>query len=351
MISHHLRPRCPTFSEYASTVYKYLKNRRIDSLSSNSHRINVRINIPDDEGSTYVSSIPPSDSSHSTLHIMKDRNGEYYCLKMSYEQHLPIHETAIGVALSYIFTSEFCFTYGIVRRPQALRGIVNDYEFNNCQFIKMKYIKNSQTLGDLLIDQTVPDDDILTILAYIMAVMQRAFDNLAFTHYDLKTENILVKSYNTYAASTVHMSHDSCMITTRYAITIIDFECSTVTVNGTTVGVTGAESRGIHPGPNPSYDIIRLCLCILFARPHLISVMKHIINLCVDTSDISDDELINIIRTGIRDPEEPQNRTNISDCWCFNVNVTYHDVLLKIKSIMPSLPIKLTSTCLQSLIK
>ena len=351
MISCHLRPSVSTFSEYLSFVYDYIRNKSILSIHSNCEVLGMNIGCTDDASSVCVHTLDNPRISHNVLYVMQTDDGQQYCLKMANDPEFAVHETTIGVVMSLLFMPEFCEIDGIVENPSSLRGIVSDHDLQNYYFVKMKYVDGAENFSDVICDQTVSDQDVFTILAYIMAVMQRAFERVAFTHYDLKAENVLVRVSNDEERLIVHVNNDDYRFTTRYAITIIDFECASVTIRGKTIGITGGEIRGIKHGPNPSYDIIRLCFGIIFNRPQLMSLMRPIISMCLNISEISDEELVTLIRTGVYDIEHTHNRVNLSDCWPFNVPVTYGDVLMKIKSVMPSIPVKIGSASLHALIK
>lgn len=323
----------PTFNQFIDAVKSHAihdNNNQIDPRT-NADTLTNKIVVDGVPDATYVKIIADSQTSHSVIYVMRRHDDVHYCLKMCNNYTTAVHETIVGRVLLSLKMPEFCGMHGVVIEPRELKHIVPDDELSSKVFVAMRYVENSCSLTDILEDSSVSDEEIMVMFAHVMAAMQYAYDRFKFTHYDLKTDNVLVRKRSTRTEKSITTRLDRYTFNSHYDITIIDYEYSSITLANKTIGMKGAEHRGIHCRPNPSHDIVRLSLCMIFMRPSLISYVRKYI--CINLSQVSDEDFIHVLRQCI---EVNDKIINIADYWNFRTAITYEDVIIKLMNHLPA---------------
>ena len=112
----------------------------------------------------------------------------------------------------------------------------------------------------------------LKIFAQLLLTLEIAQKHCRFTHFDLHTNNIIVKKLDKNIDYTVYINNNSYRIyDTNLLPVIIDFGLSSVYHNGKSVGKTTLSEYGIFPYIIPGYDMYKF-LC------YSVKNLKHIQN-------------------------------------------------------------------------
>lgn len=179
-----------------------------------------------------------------------------------------IHEVFVGFyALNRIRAKvpNFMYVYGftkcnkpVLNQREVLSWCTSGTNFQT--YMITENITNSQPI-ETIIQNNITGEEFLAIMLQIFNALNIAYKNFGFTHYDLHTNNILVKVYKEPVSIPFYGGvSDEILgyVYTRYVPYIIDYGLSSITVNGINFGVLGGEKYNITPGPFPMYDIYKI---------------------------------------------------------------------------------------------
>lgn len=107
------------------------------------------------------------------------------------------------------------------------------------EMLLMQYIKSKYDFADMILDEDIKDECIINIMKQIILCIQMA-QQYQFTHYDLHTENILIRSCNPHMHLLYLIDEDTQFLTPTfgYVPNIIDFGFSYCDVPNNTLTCT-----------------------------------------------------------------------------------------------------------------
>lgn len=156
----------------------------------------------------------------------------------------------------------------------ALTSCQNDDPKSQVTYVLSENITDSVTFRDFVINGA-SYEEYLNVIVQLVGAINLAATEIGFTHYDLHTENVLIKTL----PSAIFIYYPGIgYVKTKHVATIIDFGRSHIKVNGESFGYNGV-GIGIYPNETfPIFDIYKiLCFSLLDAgfgkkrRPNSIS--------------------------------------------------------------------------------
>lgn len=154
----------------------------------------------------YVSNIKTSGK-QGIVGIFKDKNTEKKILyKFSqYINHLVKHEYCVMLGLNDIahFCPHFCKAIGVIKAniEPTVKKEDNPYKIKSKYPIKkdillMEYLENCKKLSSYIKSKNFPEYKIYSCIKQVLMAINIAQKKKSFTHYDLHSDNILLKKCN-----------------------------------------------------------------------------------------------------------------------------------------------------------
>lgn len=221
------------------------------------------------------------NTSSSTAYIAKYNNKQDFkiVIKQGFNNYNTLalgHEAFIGLyAINKLRTlcPNFMYTYGLVHEnrfinrsdtyTRLLKSERNktiaylDQENKKTYHILLESINNSISLKKYI--DICTDDDFVDIFMQIVYALEIAQHQINFTHYDLHSDNILVKKLDKNSQIVYHRPNgQKRYVTSNYLAVIIDFGYSHVKINDQDYGITINKVQGVDNTFHPLKDIYKL---------------------------------------------------------------------------------------------
>lgn len=188
-----------------------------------------------------------------------------------------------------------CFSYvftGLMTSPP----IIDNDEVKNISCSRSNFYYNlvMEDVSGIKLYDMIDDcsfDDFLIIYLIILMSLEIANDRYSFTHYNLISDNVMVKKINT------HVKFSRGVIKTRYIPHILDYSKSFVIYENKVFSTASFYDKGVNPTfPNyvsDSYQLLMSCLDICrFNNPALYSDMIEMRSWFTDTEPDFDNERV-----------------------------------------------------------
>jgi hypothetical protein len=191
-------------------------------------------------------------------------DGQLYVYKTSqYMNHLCEHEYRIMKSLENVnkYCPHFCRAVEIIHVPinPSLDDPFSENTGLPIPVLLMEYIPESISLFDLIRDLKVGMDVIVSLIKRIMISVLIAQDKCGFVHYDLHTQNILIRKVTCDVCLYILPDGTSFVIPSYgYDPIIIDFgfgRCSDMEGNQLTIALAYTDSGYMSPYYDPISDI------------------------------------------------------------------------------------------------
>ena len=187
--------------------------------------------------------LPDSLTFHSTFTAngkqgmvgLLEYQGEQHVYKISqYLNYLPEHEGTIMESLNKIngFCPHFCKTLGrfSVDIDPKFRKLKNPFEISgkypiNTKVLMMEYLRNTRKLYRYIKKKDMDEDIIYSLIQQTLCALLAAQENCRFTHYDLHSNNIMIRECDPHQVSVYRVSEDKAFIIPTYGFVpvIIDY--------------------------------------------------------------------------------------------------------------------------------
>lgn len=139
--------------------------------------------------------------------IMKTHDGQEILYKISQQvNHLVDHEYMVMNSLNDLknYCPHFCKSVGMIKSlVNPSNGIKGDpFDINDCKYppkkhiLLMEYHKNCKKLSTMLENKKISDSVIFSCIKQVLNAINIAQQKKKFTHYDLHSDNILMKKCN-----------------------------------------------------------------------------------------------------------------------------------------------------------
>jgi hypothetical protein len=167
--------------------------------------------------------------------LCKDSNEKQNIFKFSQTiSHLIRHEYSIMSGLKEIstFCPHFCTPERIISKnvEPKFKKVKNPFEISSKKPIKkdiliMKYINDSKKFYDFIKDKDIHEDVLYSIIKQVLLAINIAQKTKEFTHYDLHSDNIMIKKCNENDSILYVIDEDNKFLvhTHGYYPVIIDF--------------------------------------------------------------------------------------------------------------------------------
>jgi hypothetical protein len=194
------------------------------------------------------------------------------------------HEMIVGFFLNNLRakTSGFAYVYSGFTSSLPLLGgqamkPVNVLSYANfeapIQYLIYERIAPSKTCGDFFdkpfnpqaprfsFDRGCSLEDFVNILIQLSTILQIAFEDYDFTHYDLHPNNVLLLNLGKMVSLPIHMSDGSTQyLDTWYLVVIIDLGMAHIRVDGKNYGFSYREVDVSFDCSFPAYDLFKFLL-------------------------------------------------------------------------------------------
>jgi hypothetical protein len=127
----------------------------------------------------------------------------------------------------------------------------------NSLYLLMEYVPGV-TLVDFVYSSTVKVSQFMQVYIQVLGALALAYEEYQFTHYDLHTGNVIVRSFDADVAVPVSTPFGMQYLSTRLVPYIIDFGLSHIVYKGESFGPIGFEGYGIENNAFPMYDALKL---------------------------------------------------------------------------------------------
>ena len=310
----------PSLEEYHKTIINIEDDEEYE-IETN-HKILIPEYNIDMTNWTLAKELKKTDEEVANVYVICDEEEENTVIAKCSDKNLIHHELAIGYAINHLNMREFCKTYGNINAQKL--GIDKDEDaicFERINgVIFSKFIEMDQ----------IPDKEIVTVICRVLLALQRAYELIGFTHYDLHLNNIIVTETN--IGDIISTKKDNYKFNIYYIPVIIDFEFSTIRIKDRTIGISGIELKGIYNSSNPSTDIhMFLCDCIR-ARPSLTKYLKYgiatILNVNTSLSDKQFRKLLVCCPHALY-PDVKRKFSQI-EYWPYKLTTSYEDAAIAI---------------------
>lgn len=142
---------------------------------------------------------------------------------------------------------------------KSLTFCQNDTFGNDVNYLIYENVADSVTLREF-IESGKSFNEFLNVFTQVVLALDLAYENLDFTHYDLHTENVLVRELPEEIYIPYKIDNQTKYLRTKYVATIIDFGRSHIKYNNKHYGYAFPE-YGIYPDRSyPMYDIYKLLM-------------------------------------------------------------------------------------------
>jgi archaellum component FlaC len=163
----------------------------------------------------------------------------------------------------YIDNSSYAFN-GTNNERKALTYCQNDVDGNQVNYLIYENVSNSVTLQSF-IEKGCTFQQFLNVFIQIILALDLAYTELDFTHYDLHTENVLVRELPEEILICYRSDGMQKYLKTKYVATIIDYGRSHIKFEGKDFGDAFFEA-GTYPNLSyPMNDIYKLLMFSLNA--------------------------------------------------------------------------------------
>ena len=312
--------RIPTLKEYHTILTNIVDDEEYD-ITTNHRAINLDYYIDMSEW-RMVRPLNKTDDEMADVYVVADENGENNVIAKYSEKNLIRHELAIGYAINCLNMREFCRTYGVIEAKEL--GI--DKPGNAICLERVVGTPFSRFIEM----EEVPDKEIVAVVCRILVALQRAYELIGFTHYDLHLNNIMI--CETDYGEIVSTRKDNYKFKIYYLPVIIDYEFSTIKIKNKTIGISGIELKGIFNTSNPSSDIhMLLCDCIR-VRPSLTKYLRYgiqsILNIDSSLSNLEFRKMLVSCPHALYDNVE--RKFSQIEYWPFRLTTNYEDAAVSI---------------------
>lgn len=213
--------------------------------------------------------LQPPPNMKDNAFIIKAPNGIY-------RNDDPVHEYfvgAFGTNALRDFIPNFAFVMGMFKcsppYPDSKRIYTfcqNTDENNLVNYLIYENVTNSVSFYDFI--QTHSFEDFLNVFTQLVFAIAFAYQQCDFTHYDLHSTNILVKSLPAEIAIPytlmVEGEQKTYYLVTKYVATIIDFGKSHIKYNGNDFGYNAMYVNILPNRSYPIHDIFKILCFSLF---------------------------------------------------------------------------------------
>ena len=226
---------------------------------------------------------------------------DFIAVKVAKAKGNMAHEALVGIAALNSLRQDipnFVYVYGLFECGQLVdgQGDVKDWcrvSDTRQTYLCMEQVQDAQTLYNIL--PTLPTAELAEILLQVFGALHLAYERFHFTHWDLRTWNILVKTYPQPLPIPIFTARGmlETILTSRVA-TIIDFGSSYVELG--TLKFQGFQWSA-SSGPSPLLDIHMLLDNV---KERLVKVQgKYIARLQTDGSNLLVDQLLLFFQGGL----------------------------------------------------
>lgn len=178
------------------------------------------------------------------------------------DEHLTTHEAFIGIELNVFrkVIPNFSYIYGhfTCEKPVGTKAVKLHCDGKNKKynFVAYEPVFPSITMSDLC--KTCTFDDFLDKFVQVILALDLAYIKKSYTHYDLHTENVLIRYIDRYKKFYIKYGTSKYVLTNGVA-TVIDYGLSYIEKDGKKYGIPGREVYSIFPNkPFPLYDAWKL---------------------------------------------------------------------------------------------
>jgi len=211
-----------------------------DTVYYKKRDINVKIIEIDYKDNSYHIQIEGDDRILCTLEenlqiISKDDSEDMFVFKLSqYTNHLAYHEMIIMQGLKNIcsYCPHFLKGYGVLKVPIEPRFkkadnpfiITSKYPIEK-EILLCEYVNNSSKFYNYIKSKNVHEDNLYSIVKQVLMAICIAQKEKKFTHYDLHSNNVMVKKCNKDLVFLYKLDEDNhfCVPTLGYYCVIIDY--------------------------------------------------------------------------------------------------------------------------------
>lgn len=193
-----------------------------------------------------------------------------------------IHEAFIGMHIINKLRQtvpNFVYTIGVFDCSYPILSANNFVETwcdmkSDKRYIVYENVAPSKSLNSML--KTIDTKTFINFYLQILLALREAYNKYKFTHYDLHTENVLIRKLDKSYAIEYNTPRGKRYIETDQLAVIIDFGQSRAEINGVSYGYYGLESFGnLATVANPLFDAYKLLMFSLFT---LIETNKQTFN-------------------------------------------------------------------------
>ena len=211
-----------------------------DIVHYKKRNVSVKILEIDQRDNSYHIQIEGDDRILCTLeenleNIGGDAQDDMFVFKLSqYTNHLAYHEMTIIQGLKNICTycPHFLKGYGILKVPIEPRFRKTDNPFNiiskypiEKELLICEYVNNSSKFYNYIKSKNVHEDNLYSIVKQVLMAICIAQKEKQFTHYDLHSNNVMVKKCNKDLVFLYKLDEDNhfCVPTLGYYCVLIDY--------------------------------------------------------------------------------------------------------------------------------
>ena len=189
--------------------------------------------------------------------------------KRKFSQDL-IHETFVGLYGTNNLRKKllnFAYVYGGFKCSPPLIGSTGEVQSwcdsnkNKVNYIMYEHVSNSTSLEDFIASGKCTGIDFLNVYLQIIYALRTAEKEIGFTHYDLHTENVLIKTSDDGQPKAIEYETENGVeyFHSQYLPVIIDYGNSRIEYLNSSYGFNGLIPYFVYPDrSNIFYDLFKL---------------------------------------------------------------------------------------------